>query len=92
VGYIDVAIAMQWCGKHISVATDTDATIEDAVLCMQPMLRLYNDDQMDKPVSRQSVEGQSRQLAVLSCIVSSCYLATASEKTEDFICTVVVMI
>jgi hypothetical protein len=30
-GHIDVAIVMQWCGKHISVATDTDATIEDAV-------------------------------------------------------------
>jgi hypothetical protein len=27
VEWIDVAIARQWCGKHISTATDTEATI-----------------------------------------------------------------
>jgi hypothetical protein len=36
--------------------------------------------------SSQSVE------SVLSCIVSSRYLATAGEQTEDFICAVVVVI
>jgi hypothetical protein len=31
-------------------------------------------------------------VGVVSCIVSSCYLATTSKQTEDFICAVVVVI
>jgi hypothetical protein len=34
---------------------------------------------------------RSRQLAVLSCIVSNCYLAMAIEQTEDFMCAVVLV-
>jgi hypothetical protein len=59
---------------------------------MRSMPWLHNEDQPDKPVSQQSGRGRSRRLAVLSCTVSSHYLATTSEKTEDFMCAVVVVI
>jgi hypothetical protein len=51
VEWIDAAIARQQYGKHVSVATDTDAAIEDALSSVQPVLRLYNEEQLDKPVS-----------------------------------------
>jgi hypothetical protein len=44
-----------------------------------------------KPVSRQSIGGQIRRLAVLSRNVSSRYLPTTSEQAEDFMCAVVVV-
>jgi 50S ribosomal subunit-associated GTPase HflX len=87
-----VAIARQWHSKHISTATATDPTIEDVMLSMRPMLWLYNKDQLEKRVSQQSVRGRSQWLVVLSCIVSSCYLSITSELTQDFMCTVVVVI
>jgi hypothetical protein len=59
---IDGAIAGQWCDKQVSVATDTDATIEDAVFFMWSVPRLHNEDQLDKPVG-----GRSWWLAVLHC-------------------------
>jgi hypothetical protein len=31
-------IARQWNGKHVCTATNTDATIEDVVYCMWPLL------------------------------------------------------
>jgi hypothetical protein len=37
---IDVATARQWCSKHISTVTDTDATTEDANVSMLPVPRL----------------------------------------------------
>jgi hypothetical protein len=45
----------------------------------------------DNEVSDSTVSW-SRRLAVLSCSVTSRYLATTSEQTEDFTCTVVVVI
>jgi hypothetical protein len=45
-----VAIARQWCGKHISVATDIDAIIEDAVFLCGLYQGYINKDQLDKPV------------------------------------------
>jgi hypothetical protein len=39
------AVAKQRHHKHISVATDSDATIEDTVISMQSMPRLCNEDQ-----------------------------------------------
>jgi hypothetical protein len=75
------------------MATNIDATTEDPVFYVQPMWRLYNEGQLDKPVSRQLwVGGWSQWLAVLNCIVSSQYPATTSEQTEDFMCNVVVVI
>jgi hypothetical protein len=47
----DAVIARQWHSKHVSAATDTDATTEVAVFSMLSMLSLYNEDQLDKPVS-----------------------------------------
>jgi hypothetical protein len=32
-----VAIARQQCGKHVSAATDTDATVEGAVFSVRSM-------------------------------------------------------
>jgi hypothetical protein len=40
-----LVIARQWQGKHISMATDNDATTEDAALSMWSVPRLYNEDQ-----------------------------------------------
>jgi Holliday junction resolvasome RuvABC ATP-dependent DNA helicase subunit len=91
---IDVATAMQRCGKHVSMATNEHATIEeplDTVFSMWSMLRLYNKDEMDKLVSRQPVGGQSQWLAVLSYTVSSRYLATNSGQTEFMHAEVVVI-
>jgi hypothetical protein len=45
-----------------------------------------SEDQQEKLVSWRSGS------AVLSCIVSSRYLATTSEQTEDFMCAIVVVI
>jgi hypothetical protein len=86
---IDAAAARQPRGKHISTATDIDAITEDVVISMRPMPRLYKEDQLGTQVSQQSVGGQSWQLAVLSCIISS-RLATPSEQTEDLHAAVVV--
>jgi hypothetical protein len=69
----EAAVARQWRDKRVSVATDSDATIEDMVFSMWSLP--YNDQQQ-----------------LLSCIVSSHYLATTSEQTEDFMCAVVVVI
>jgi hypothetical protein len=80
----DVAIAWQQHSKHISTATDTDTTTEDTIFSMQSVMRLYKENQMDKPASR--------QLAVLGCIARSHYLARTSEQTEDFMCVVVIVI
>jgi hypothetical protein len=44
---IDAAIARQRRNKYVSVATDTDATVEDVVFSMQSVLRLYNKVQLD---------------------------------------------
>jgi hypothetical protein len=59
---------------------------------MQSMPWLYNEDQLDRPVSQQSVRGRSQWLAILNYTVSNHYLATTSEQTEDFMCAVVVII
>jgi hypothetical protein len=87
--WIDAAIVRQRCGKHANMAADTDTTIEDMVFSVHSVPTLYNKDQLDKPPSRQSVWGQSWQLAALSCIVGSSYLATISDQTKDFMCAVV---
>jgi hypothetical protein len=47
---IDAATARQRHGKHVSTTTDTDATIEDTVFSKRSVPRLYNEDQLDKPV------------------------------------------
>jgi hypothetical protein len=67
---IDAAIARQWHSKHISVATDTDTTIEDTVFSMRSMPRLYNEDELGKPVSRISEMAVSRQswVALLAAV------------------------
>jgi hypothetical protein len=88
------AITRQRRGKQVSAATNQPATIEEllgAVFSMCSMWMLYKGDQLDMRVSRQSVGGRSRQLAVLCCIVSSRYLAITSEKTEGFMCALVVV-
>jgi hypothetical protein len=56
------------------------------------MQRLCNKDQLDMRVSQYSVRTQSQRLEVLSCIVSSHYLAMTSEQTEDFTRAVVIVI
>jgi hypothetical protein len=89
---IDAATDRQQCSKHISPAIYTDATVEDAVFSMQSVLRLHNKDQLDKPVTQQSVRGRGWRLAVLSCIVSSSYLVMRSDQTEGFMCAVVTVI
>jgi hypothetical protein len=48
-----VVIARQWHNKHFSVATDTDATIEDAVFFLWPLLgnltvKTFLHQQIDK--------------------------------------------
>jgi hypothetical protein len=47
----EVTIGSQRHGKHIPVATDIDATIEDMVFSMWPVPMLYNDDQLAKRAS-----------------------------------------
>jgi hypothetical protein len=81
--------------KHMSMTTNEHATVEEpleAVTSTQFMLRLYNKDQLDNLLSPQCVGGQIQCLAVWSCTVSSPYLATTSEQTEDFICVMVIVI
>jgi hypothetical protein len=41
---VKVAVARQWHSKHVSVAVDSDTTI-DAVFSVRCMPRLYNEDQ-----------------------------------------------
>jgi hypothetical protein len=66
----DAVVARRWHSKHISAATDTDAT-EDAVFSMQFRPSLYNEDQLDKPVSRTLQSAVSRQVlvALLAAII-----------------------
>jgi hypothetical protein len=78
------AIARQWRCKHVSAATNQHATVEElleALFSVRSVPTLYSEDQREKLVRR----GRSRQLLVLSCIVSSRYLAKTSEKTEDYV-------
>jgi hypothetical protein len=80
------AIGRQRRAEHVSVETDTDATIEDTVFSLQSLLRSYNEDELYRPVSRQSVRSWSQWLAVLSCVISSHYLEMTCGQTEDFTC------
>jgi hypothetical protein len=51
------SVASQYHGKHVSVATNTHATIEEpqeAVFYTHSVLRLYNQDKWDKLVSCES--------------------------------------
>jgi hypothetical protein len=57
-----VAMARQRHGEHVSAAIYTDSTLENAVFSMRSAPKLYNEDQLDKPVSRQSIGGRNRQL------------------------------
>jgi hypothetical protein len=41
---LEAVILVQWHGKHISVATDTDITIEDAVFYMWAVPCLLTED------------------------------------------------
>jgi hypothetical protein len=75
--------------KHVFLATNKHTTIDElleAVLSAQSMPRLYSEAQQEV------VRGHSRQLAILSCIIGSCYLAMTNEQTEAFMCAVVVVI
>lgn len=81
-----VPIARQQQGEHVSVATDSDVTIEDRVVCLHSVLRSYKEDQLCRPVNRQSVMIWSQWLAVLSCVISSHYLGMTCGQTEDFTC------
>jgi hypothetical protein len=51
---VEAVITMQRHGKHVSAATDTDATIEDPVLSVWSAPSLYGVDQLEKLVSRWS--------------------------------------
>jgi hypothetical protein len=42
---VKAAIARQWHSKHVSMATDTDVTIDNSVSSICSMPRLYNEDQ-----------------------------------------------
>jgi hypothetical protein len=49
-----MALAKQWLDKHFSMTVDVHPTIEELVETMFPVqsiLRLYNEDQCEKPVS-----------------------------------------
>jgi hypothetical protein len=48
VGRIVPGIARQRRGKLVIAATDTDATVVDAVFSMWSVPRLYSEDQLDK--------------------------------------------
>jgi hypothetical protein len=45
---ISAVIARQQRSKHFTAATNTDATIRDAVFSMLSMSMLHNEDQIDK--------------------------------------------
>jgi hypothetical protein len=49
-----VANARQQCGKNVFRATDTDETIKEAVFSMRSVLRLYNEEQLDKRRNRET--------------------------------------
>jgi hypothetical protein len=42
---------------HSSIATDTDATVEDAVFSMQSMPRLYKENQQQASCERAAAAG-----------------------------------
>jgi hypothetical protein len=54
-----VATAGQRRGEHIPMVTDTDAIIGYGVFSLWSMPRLYNDYQLDKPVSWRSESAAS---------------------------------
>jgi lipid-A-disaccharide synthase-like uncharacterized protein len=77
---IKEAAARQQHGKHVSVEMSKHATVEELsemMFSMRFMLRLYSKDCHES--SQLSVRGWSQWLAVLSCIVSSRYLAVTNE-------------
>jgi hypothetical protein len=83
----EMAIARQWHGKHVSMATYTPTTIEEpweAVFSVQSMLRLYNDqwDQLVVSQHSQLVVGHEHGSRGISNI-RSCYQAVSSVKTEQ---------
>jgi hypothetical protein len=73
----EVAIGMQWHGKHVSSAHNNRGTFRSIVFYVV----------LAKAIQR----GPAAVQSVLSCIVISCYLAMTSEETEDFMCGVVVI-
>jgi hypothetical protein len=59
---VEVVMARQRHGEHVSAATYTVAKLEDAVFSMRSAPKLYNEEQAEKPVSRQSIGGRNRRL------------------------------
>lgn len=45
------AIARQRQGEYMSVAADSDVTIEDRVFSLHSVLRSYKEDQLYRPVN-----------------------------------------
>jgi hypothetical protein len=54
---VEAVITRQQHGKHISMAADTDATVEDAVFSMQSAPRLYKEDQKQASCKRAAAAG-----------------------------------
>jgi hypothetical protein len=64
-----MAVARQWHGKQVSMATNTPTTIEEwweGVFSVQSMPRLYNEDQQDKLVTSHEQCVQSQKLQVVA--------------------------
>jgi hypothetical protein len=95
-----VAIARHWRGKHVSATMNEHAaTVEELhdphsretmrYGNLEPRMTVLARASSNFPdPTSQSVRGWGLRLSVLSCIVNSRYLAPASEQTEDFICSV----
>jgi hypothetical protein len=67
-GYANTPVARQWLSsRHIIAVTDkhtTTAELLEAVFSVQSVPRLYNEDQMPLPVSRESNVSRGRRSAV----------------------------
>jgi hypothetical protein len=56
------AAAMKWHGKHVSVETDTDATIEVVVFSVRSMPRLYNEEKQQQTVGLSREDGDQEEI------------------------------
>jgi hypothetical protein len=78
-----MAIAMQWCGKHFSSATNkhtTEKSWKGRFLCSPSQVRAKEAD------SSESEAGvSSYQHGVFSCIVRHHYQAVTNEGMEDLV-------
>jgi hypothetical protein len=80
----DAVIARQCHSKHVSVATDTDATAKDVVFSLQSTWSLYKEDQLNNSVKMTRVEAGSNTSTVTLRVIGGDEKGSLNSETVKY--------